>query len=116
MRTPYPGNHEELISILTSLQDGNITVARAAECIDASIAGAFRPDWLPTDRSDSHTVQVASDKTEYVQVCLLAIMRQASALIADAAAEGFVVTIETVPREPLAMGNFDMVAHVREAR
>ena len=29
---------------------------------------------------------------------------------------GLVLTIETVPRVPLAMGNFDMVAHVREAR
>lgn len=41
--------------------------------------------------------------------------RQLLHLIAKAAVYGYVITIETVPRpdEPLAMGNYRMVGHIR---
>lgn len=37
-------------------------------------------------------------------------------LIALAESNGFVVTIDTKPKQPLATGNFTMVADVRDAR
>jgi len=41
---------------------------------------------------------------------------RARQLVADAAASGQVVRIDLVPRQPLAMGNLDMVVDVRPAR
>lgn len=40
----------------------------------------------------------------------------ARTLLAVADREGQVVTIEQVPLQPLAMGNYETVAHVRPAR
>lgn len=37
-------------------------------------------------------------------------------LLARAAENGMVVTIEQVPLQPLAMGNYETVVHVRPAR
>lgn len=44
------------------------------------------------------------------------ILRRATALVELARECGFVLTIETQPREPLAMGYYDMVVGVRPAR
>lgn len=41
---------------------------------------------------------------------------EVAALIARARAEGAVITIDLVPREPLAMGNYEMLGSVRPAR
>lgn len=40
----------------------------------------------------------------------------AQAIVKDAETYGMVVTIETVPTQPLRMGGHRMVVHVREAR
>ncbi len=45
-----------------------------------------------------------------------ALSKKAAELIQAAYALGFVVTIETVPRKPLAMGAHDSLAIVRPAR
>lgn len=45
-----------------------------------------------------------------------ALQRQADALIAEATRWGFVVSIEQIPRKPLAIGSYDSVATVRPAR
>ncbi len=45
-----------------------------------------------------------------------AIQRAAGHLLALASQAGLVVTIETVPQQPLAMGNYSMAVNVREAR
>lgn len=44
------------------------------------------------------------------------IFRRAVALVELARECGLVLTIETTPREPLAMGHYDMVVGVRPAR
>lgn len=44
------------------------------------------------------------------------ILEQAQRLIEEAKRHGVVLTIETEPRQPLAMGSYDMVASVRRAR
>lgn len=44
------------------------------------------------------------------------IEQQLTDLITVAAFAGFVITIETVPTEPLRMGGFRMVGQVRQAR
>lgn len=44
------------------------------------------------------------------------LQRMASALTAAAQRDGFVITIETTPMRPLAMGHYFMQTHVREAR
>lgn len=41
---------------------------------------------------------------------------RAQALIAEAMEKGFVITCETYPRTPLAMGNYGLYVTVREAR
>lgn len=46
----------------------------------------------------------------------LELLNQAQRLIATANLYGFVVTIEQTPLEPLAMGNYESVASIREAR
>lgn len=45
-----------------------------------------------------------------------AILARARQLIADAQDAGQVVRIDLVPRQPLAMGSYDMVVDVRDAR
>lgn len=45
-----------------------------------------------------------------------AIQRAAGHLVAQASHAGLVVTIETVPQAPLAMGNYSIAVNVREAR
>lgn len=44
------------------------------------------------------------------------ILCHAEALIAYARQKGIVVTIDLVPKQPLAQGNYEMVASVRPAR
>jgi hypothetical protein len=39
-----------------------------------------------------------------------------TSLINIAKEHGFVITVDTVPNKPLAMGNYEMVASVRDAR
>lgn len=53
-------------------------------------------------------------EAEELQRCELLI--RANSLIKAAECLGFVVTIEQVPLQPLAMGNYASVAHVRKAR
>jgi hypothetical protein len=44
------------------------------------------------------------------------ILNRASALVELAQSMGLVLTVETQPRKPFAMGHFDMVVGVRQAR
>lgn len=50
------------------------------------------------------------------QTNMTTIQAAAQALVHQAQLAGVVVTIETVPRLPLAMGSFDMQVQVRLAR
>lgn len=45
-----------------------------------------------------------------------ALLLKAHELLVTADALGFVLTIETVPQQPLAMGNYHMMSSVREKR
>jgi len=56
-------------------------------------------------------------KTEVEQAADMAYWkRQFQTLVRSARADGVVVTVTPVPRQPLAMGNYDLVVDVREAR
>lgn len=69
-------NTTQLMLILHSLQDGEITCSRARECIEAVQHGSFTPDWLPKseayfgdDESPIEIVKAMRSKWNLVQVC-----------------------------------------------
>jgi hypothetical protein len=54
--------------------------------------------------------------TRVFHACESALAANLKMLLRQAELQGFVITVDLVPNEPLAMGNYRMVGHVRPAR
>ncbi|RYH32500.1 MAG: hypothetical protein EON54_20865 [Alcaligenaceae bacterium] len=97
------------------------------EAIDVAIAAWFgitqvSPNIMILRERMAAAIQAANEVEGFVQCTLEAtdspqtVERAAQELIELAAGTGHVVTITLQPRQPFAMGSYNMVAEVREQR
>lgn len=68
--------------------------------------------WTPRDQLDLEELQKRYRREQNRQ----RVIANAELMAAEAREDGFVLTIETKPRKPLAMGHYDIVVNVRPAR
>ena len=69
---------------------------------------AIKEQVTPKSTGDSMSIERQQDMAHY--------KRRAQELVRQALSDGVVITISIAPRQPLAMGNYDLAVDVRERR